>query len=285
MSAQYSLPITAAMKSSRLLQLVLALLPLRFAGAQITTALGFESLYKDINDVNVSFSCWSARGALRPTGDCPGSKNGYGIEVIYNLSKIPRGLRTPNEAQPASITKKCPAGGGPCAVDTVFNVASGYKDKHYWMPSIGLGYGQFSGFAANDTSITLRGTVRESPSVSMYLQHANGDLGAPWRWFAPYMGVRSGLLQLSNVYASTHAPANTSVTTYSAAGSVFQLGAVAGLQMNLFGDKVHVFGEYAQHLRKFSGVQWSGSPIPQSLPQVMNFSGSQWALGMEFRVR
>lgn len=85
----------------------IAALP-RTARAQI----GIESLFKDVTDVSLFYSCWNAKGSIARE-NCPSAKSGYGIEVVYNVGKIrlpgSGETTTPAGWSDTTRTSTCPA--------------------------------------------------------------------------------------------------------------------------------------------------------------------------------
>src|SRR5438105_10710548 len=194
----------------------LLLLP-RPAAAQI----GFEGILKDVNNFSFFFSCWRARGGAEARSDCPSQNNGYGLEVSYLLTRVPVNggdmHTTKARMQPTGMTVKCT--NSVCETDTTFTyVPARQVPSKYLAVELALGYSQFSGFKSSDPTLELRGAVREIPAVAVYGTFVDDNARGLLKFIEPYLGVTSGLIQLSNVTLLDKAKADTLVA-FSASGT------------------------------------------------------------------
>jgi hypothetical protein len=260
-----------------LLVLALGLVP-----APARAQIGFEDLLESVTDIAVSVTCWSTRSESVRRSDCPGGKNGYGIEVLWGLKTVPLGR------QPPADTVWVPSGktvtvrqGRPDTVTTLEREevppAGGYRV----LIELGLGYSQFSGFTSTDERFELRGTIREEPSLAFYaslegpgiFQHVN-----------PYAGIRTGLIRLGGVQAFT--PEGDSTTAYVGTAEAFQVGGALGVSAGT--DVASLFLEAQLNLRRFTSVDWTagaGGTIPAFLPRGLDFSGPSLSLGVQIHIR
>jgi hypothetical protein len=265
---------------------VLALLvfALGLVPAPARAQIGIEDLLESVTDIAVSVTCWNTRSASLQRSDCPGDKNGYGVEVLWALKTVHIGR------QPAIDTTWVPSGktvtvrgGRPDTVTTLAmeeteTGAPGYRV----LIELGLGYSQFSGFTSADERFDLRGTIREQPSIAFYaslegpgiFQHVN-----------PYVGVRSGLIRLSDVQVFTP-PDGEETTSYRGSGEVFQVGGALGVSAG--SDVASLFLEAQLNLRRFNSVDWTGGAggaIPGYLPRGLDFTGPSVSLGVQLHLR
>jgi len=246
--------------------------------------IGIEDLLESVTDIAVSVTCWNTRSESLRRADCPGGKNGYGVEVLWALKTVPIGR------QPAVDTTWVPSGktvtireGRPDTVTTLAMEEGEPEVPGYrLLIELGLGYSQFSGFTSTDERFDLRGTIREQPSIAFYaslegpgiFQHVN-----------PYAGVRSGLIRLSDVQLFTP-PSGEETTAYRGSAEVFQVGGSIGISAGT--DVASVFLEAQLNLRRFTSVDWTGGAggtIPGYLPRGLDFTGPSVSLGVQLHIR
>ena len=246
--------------------------------------IGIEDLLESVTDIAVSVTCWNTRSESLRRSDCPGGKNGYGVEVLWALKTVPIGR------QPAVDTTWVPSGktvtireGRPDTVTTLAMEEGEPEVPGYrLLIELGLGYSQFSGFTSTDERFDLRGTIREQPSIAFYaslegpgiFQHVN-----------PYAGVRSGLIRLSDVQVFTP-PSGEETTAYRGSAEVFQVGGSIGISAGT--DVASVFLEAQLNLRRFTSVDWTGGAggtIPGYLPRGLDFTGPSVSLGVQLHIR
>jgi len=278
MKTSHRTPSAARAFAATLLALALGSVPAR-ARAQI----GFEDLLGSITDISVSGTCWSTRSAAIRSSDCPGGRNGYGVEVLWALTKVPVGGETKTDTTWVASQKRLTRRNG--RVDTVTVLvpevsedASGYRV----LVELGLGYSQFSGFTSTDERFELRGTVREVPSVAVYASlEGPGIVGH----LNPYVGIRSGLIKLSDVQLFTPVSGD-STTAYRGSAEVFQVGGAVGVSAG--SEVASVFLEAQLNLRRFTSVDWTGGTggtIPGFLPRGLDFTGPSLSVGVQIHVR
>ncbi|MFL5385701.1 MAG: hypothetical protein ACJ8GN_24570 [Longimicrobiaceae bacterium] len=272
------------MSSLRLAGAAALLAPL-LAGlpAPARAQIGFEDLLESVTDIAVSVNCWSTRSESVRRSDCPGGKNGYGIEVLWGLKTVPLGR------QPRVDTTWVPSGktvtvrqGRPDTVTTLEMKEGEPKVPGYRvLIELGLGYSQFSGFTSADERFELRGTIREEPSLAFYASLEGPGI---FEHVNPYAGIRTGLIRLGGVQAFT--PEGDSTTAYVATAEAFQVGGALGVSVGT--EVASLFLEAQLNLRRFTSVDWTagaGGTIPGFLPRGLDFSGPSLSLGVQIHIR
>lgn len=280
-------------------KMMAAILLLALSANNAAAQVGFEGIVKDITNVSFFFTCWNARGQLQKQGACPSERNGYGVEVSYDVGKISLWgdtVRTPGKWRPTSRADKCKDKDCETTITSTY-VDSSKSVRYYFGLELGLSYSQFSGFSSSDPSYRVAGSVRETPGVTLYfsLEAASDsvDHKAPpvlariLQVFNPYFGVRSGLLTMSGVQAMDSV-SKDSLVVYSTSGSTFQLGVVGGLSVSRPDGRVSVFAEFDHTLRRFENPQWGGSSgvavIRPKIARPLDFTGGSISLGVEVKI-
>ena len=247
-------------------------------------AQGFESLVKNVSDINFFFSCWNTRGDVEQKDNCLKGQNGFGVQVSYDVTRIR-----------LAGTKTTAPGGWKLVRKEYSTSATGKRDStliyeekpdevtlsQYVLVELAVGWSQFSGFKSTDPSFELKGSVREVPSLSVYGSLSSDDTTSILNRAGPYVGIRSGLIQLQNVQLLRPISADT-VQVYGGSAQTFQLGLVAGLAVEVI-DSVNLFIENAWQMRKFSSVQWSNgsNTIRPEFPTQLDFSGKTLTIGVQ----
>ena len=262
----------------------LTVLTPRVAAAQ------FEAFLEKVNDVNFFFSCWHAHGEIESRDECFSTKNGYGLEVSFDVGAIklpgthdiivkpgkwvPERKHATSDGRTSSLT-----------IDSIWVDTVKAQTRSLEL-EVALGYSQFSGFRSKAPNIELRGAVREFPSVAVYGSFQFTDIPFPLNHFSPYFGIKSGFIELTNVQALIAGTGDT-LNAYSATAKAFQLGGVYGLVASV-GDRLHFFVEQAQHIRRLPNVSWDG-PVkgknPASLPRAFDFSGPTLSFGLQVTIK
>jgi len=214
--------VNAAAIAFALVALAMSILPSR-ASAQI----GIEDLLGSVTDIDVSASCWATRSASLRSSDCPGGRNGYGVEVLWSLKTIHLGPAPRVDTTWVPSQKTVTVRGGRPDTITTLVMKEEEAETTGWrlLIELALGYSQFSGFRSADERYDLRGTEREQPSLAFY-----GSLNGPGilRHLSPYLGVRWGLIRLSDVQLFTPAEGDET-TAYTGHAEVFQVGGALGI--------------------------------------------------------
>lgn len=252
--------------------------------------VGIESLLGSITDLDISISCWNTSSDfLRDRQQCP-FHSGWGVEAIFHITDVrlgPKPRPSPTDTTWNVDKRELDFSGG--RVDSVRTYTAKVEPtdtRSSIQVELGLGYGQFTGFASSDTTFAIRGTVREIPALTVYGTwiRPQGTL----HWLSPYVGVRTGVLQLHNVQLFQPGTAD-SVIVYKAAADVFQIGAVGGLSAR--SDKfpeLMAFAEFGYQVRRFPSVEWnaaSGGKILRSFPTSLDFTGFTFEMGFQFHIR
>jgi hypothetical protein len=266
------------------------------APAPLAAQIGVESLLSNVTDISFSLSCWKDNSpSLQEKGSCINERNGYGVEVLWGLRSIPigRGLKGSAAAPDTTwevVEKEVRFDGA--TSDSTRMYARKLKpkdDPRQWSVflELGLGYGQFSGFESANPAFDVRGTVREIPSLTLYgtLNHKKF-----LRYAQPYIGVRTGLIQLHNAQIFSQIKADSvvnpdTVAVFTGGAQAFQLGGVAGIGLEL--GPAHFFVEGAYHVRRFPSIQWTSGTnrMPADLPRSFDFTGTTISVGVQVHIR
>jgi hypothetical protein len=246
--------------------------------------IGIEDVLGSVTDIDVSASCWATKSpSLRGT-DCPGGRNGYGLEVLWELKTVHLGRAPRVDTTWVASQKTVTVRQG--RADTVTTLTMKEEEEetlgYRLLFELALGYSQFSGFRSADERYDLRGTVREQPSLAIY-----GSVEGPGvlAHFSPYLGVRSGLIRLSDVQLFTPADGDET-TAYTGHAEVFQVGGALGIAAEA--GPVSLFVEGQLNLRRFPSIDWTagaGGPIPGFLPRGLDFSGPSLSVGLQIHIR
>jgi hypothetical protein len=244
----------------------------------------FESALGSVTDVNLFSSCLSTNSPLlRRSGDCI-KQNSFGIEVLWGLKTFHLGTR-PDSTFSWRLTEKevTYRGAGEDSVRRYVRSKAEAKPGALWGRvelEMALGYSQLSGFESARPEFELRGTVRELPALALYGTFVWERAPA----VKPYLGVRSGLIQLHNLQALVATAPDTTVT-YLGTAQVFQLGGAAGVAVGR--EPLHLVVEYAYNARRFGSIQWTGTGtrVPNVLPRELDFTGPSVSLGIQLHIR
>lgn len=270
----------------------LALMVLSHAPS-LSAQLGIEGLFGNVTDISFSSGCWDTSSkAIQREGACPIGNNEFGIEISFRVRELHIGHATDSlEVSTTPKTVRRVHADGKVTTDTTYDVTvERFTNGWHAVFELGLGYSQFTGFKSAAPDLDLRGAVRELPALSFYAAVRNREFpfGAKFPDISPYVGVRSGLIQLKDLQIVTPvatAPQDSAVS-YTGDGQTFQIGVVGGLSAGY--RRFSVFGEYALMYRKFESIKWSTqgtNKIPQELPQELDFTGPSFTVGLQIRIR
>jgi hypothetical protein len=225
------------------------------------------------------------RGGLAPEGrDVGGTRSfglrGFGIEFAIGIGTVERGRPTRGTRLEPREVHVTTAGEGQDTT-TIYDwiETSDYSDvSTLALFDIGVGYSQQWGFTSLRDDFSFTGSLRELPSLTFYV-----TLWPEREGVSPYVGLRSGLVQLHEAHFQTPSPTNASVTDdYPLAAQAFQMGLVAGGVWDIQG--VNVFSEISYNHRYFAGINMAGKreTYPATLPRTLNLSGYQISLGLQY---
>jgi hypothetical protein len=256
-------------------------------GLSTKSAAQFEGFLDKVTDINIFQSCWDA-GDRSASEDCFG-RGGYGLEVMWNLGRFPSRKGAPEEKRTTVVRRYGRSSG--TADDTAAALLDSTVTYQVSTPSIAmdraillelaLGYSQFSGFGSSDDRYQLEGSVRELPAVTLYASFPN-RLGP----ITPYLGLRTGLIELRN--AQIYVPINAdTAATFSGTAQAFQLGVALGVATPQWIPRTQLTGEVSYNLRNFPSVQWAtaGAKTPNFLPRSLDFSGLSFSIGAQVSIR
>ena len=140
---------------------------------------------------------------------------------------------------------------------------------------LGLGTSFLRGFASNEPTLDLRGSVRTLPFVSVYVTRPN-VLGSSF--FQPYAGLTFGFSQLWNARAY-----DPDGVQYKLDGEAFEVGAALGVYANV-SSVSGFFLEASIRQRRFDSLDWSlaGPALPAGWPRELNVSAALVSVGWQF---
>jgi len=130
---------------------------------------------------------------------------------------------------------------------------------------LAVGYDQLFLRAKLDDKYTLRGAIRDLPSVSIY---ATAPCGL-------YVGLGTGMVSLDNVTAYTG-----STREFSIAGDTFDLAAHVG-----YATPIGAFVELAYHTRFIAGASYGAGAPAQGLPPSLYIGGVTLSIGWQISLR
>jgi hypothetical protein len=229
---------------------------------------------------------WSSPPYTRPQGS---SETGVGIELLFGAGTIPAGNGEPSPTEPDSggsslkptkVTVRQPRSGMPGDSTTEYVPIPAAKDeggRDLVYLEVGVGYTD-AAFVASSSEWEMRGSVRQLPAVSLYATLF------PENRVAAYIGLRSGLVQLSGLRAF-----EPSGELFAGAGQTIQMGSVVGLVAGIW--KLNGFIEIETARRRFASVEWSkviaeGSTLlPTTLPRNLVFKPFTIATGVQLQFK
>jgi hypothetical protein len=188
------------------------------------------------------------------------------------LDEVPPGLRHTETTRTTTRTASA-ASGDTVTVETFVVVPGKDTATKYWIVELALGYSQFSGLASRDPCFELRGTVREFPSLTVYMSF---DGYVPFA--TPYIGLRSGLIDVHNLQA-VDGLSSTNTTVYGASPKAFEFGGIIGVAFGSWMLAPRV--EYAYTKRDFPSVHWSPGTAPTRVPRELSFTGWSVSVGLQ----
>ena len=264
--------------------IALASLSIVIPSSRAAAQIGIEDLLGSVTDIDVSASCWATKSQSLRSSDCPGGRNGYGVEVLWSLKTIHLGPapRVDTTWVPSQKTVTMRQGRPDTVTTLVMKEEEAESSGYQLLIELALGYSQFSGFQSADERYDLRGTVREQPSIAFY-----GSLEGPGmlQHLSPYVGVRSGLIRLSDVQVFIPAEGEET-TSLTGTAEVFQVGGALGIAAEA--GPVSLFVEGQLNLRRFPSIDWTageGGTIPGFIPRSLDFSGPSISVGMQIHIR
>jgi hypothetical protein len=150
-----------------------------------------------------------------------------------------------------------------------------------WHPTVfsfeaAVGFSQSGAYEAADGSNTMRASIREAPSVSLYLNLEDSIKGLPGKYGA-YAGARSGLVSLVG------GKAFIADTVRDFGGTTFQLGPVLGAVGDYGG--LNLFAESAYMWREIKSIEWQKDITTGDLPKRARLSGWAFAVGVQFHFK
>jgi hypothetical protein len=270
--------------------LLLSLAVPRAGSAQLPL---LEGLFKKVTDVNLfGLVGWfdnrpsALAGRIDDGEPRSGGLTGLGFEVSFEVLEF-----SPRDTLKAKVPER--------TIDTIQvervqddgtriiykPVAPDPPDPdNRWMLELALGYTEIQDFVSAQPGLDLRGSVREFPSASLYLNHLPRGKDEDSS-FGYYLGVRTGLAHLHGfrgfVGDFTSGPSDT---LYLGGGTTFQFGVVLGAVLD-FGP-FSAFVEPGYTRRRFAVVEWSaiGGTISDLLPRSLDISMFALSFGAQLPI-
>jgi hypothetical protein len=263
--------------------------PIQRASAQADALAGLLSRVTAVNAYGIfgQFHPKPASLATRRTsGDAKREGlSGYGLEFSFQVADLyqERGEFKPDTTRKlTSLVVKKAAGSSAADSTYTMEVEIGRdrkQDRRVGLVELALGYSQVSGFYSTNPSIDLRGSLRELPSLSLYVTVC------PDNPLSPYFGLRSGLIQLhhTRLYDST-AAATGPGAVYSVDAQAFQAGPVAGAALEI--KSINLFAEGSYLFRNFPSldIKAESNIVPSQFPRALNFSGYYFQAGIQIEI-
>lgn len=233
-----------------------------------------EAFLRNVTDL----SFYGATGRLLPSSRQLRSGRGmsaYGVELLFAIGTIDRPIPGATAPPPVDSVRLAWKGrevrrsdGRVDTVDT-YEVSRvpppGPPKRTIWTFEMGFGYGQLSGLALRDTTLDLRGAVRDLPAASLY---------ATYEPTGTYGGLRSGYMRTQGLQLI-----NDAGDRFTGSAEAFLVGAVIGQALEI--GATALFLETAYTVRSFPSVQWQGS-VPAGAPRGLGLS--QWSIAAGIQV-
>jgi hypothetical protein len=235
----------------------------------------FDALASRFSDV----SFYGTAGGLLPGSDDieAGRLWSFGIEALFEIGTVTREVG-PAPAAPADSVELRWTGREVvrrgATADTVDTYAVDEVEPEpaptetIWTFEIGLGYSQLSGFDASTPGLTLKGSVRDLPSMSLY---------ATYEPLGGYFGLRSGFMRFQGLQVI-----DAEGVAYEGDAESFLAGFALGQAFEV--HRLFVFAEGAYTFRFFPSVSWGGGVPPAGTPREISLSGWSVGVGVQFGV-
>jgi hypothetical protein len=258
-------------RSGWLLSLALLFLAPEPAYAQFGV---FDALARRFSDV----SFYGGLGGLLPESNQVVADRlwSFGIEALFEVGTVSRPAPGPAPAAGDSVELRWTGrevtrrGSGADTVDTyeVREVVRSVPRIAIWTFEVGVGYGQVAGLDSPVEGLTLKGSVRELPALSLY---------ATYEPVGTYFGLRSGFMRFQGLQSI-----DTDGVSYAGDAESFLAGAAVGQSFEVM--DLFLFVEGAYTFRFFPSVSWGGGVPPAGTPREISLSGWSVATGVQFGV-
>lgn len=258
-----------------------------------------EGLFKKVTDVNLfGVLGWFTNrpselaGRLDDGEPRSGGLTGLGFEVSFVVDEF-----SPRRPPPQDMVEQAAAVPRidtiqvekvqPDGARLIYKVAAEEPPDpdNRWMVELALGYTEFQDFVSARPGLDVRGSVREFPSVSLYLNRLPADDGGDPKWLSYYAGVRTGLAHLQGFRGYVGDPSDGVLDAiYSGGGTTFQFGVAAGTVISI--GPVDLFVEPGYTRRRFSGVEWAGisGAVSDLLPRSLDMSTFSLSIGTQLQI-
>ena len=239
-----------------------------------------ETLAERVSDVSFYFRRGTLVGSSPELRDETFSLTSFGVEVLFEVGEITRpseraALPAQGDSVRRVLTEMEVVRSGE-RVDTVYRyriepvVAEPPPLDTVWSLELGVGYGQLQGLEFRDEALDLSASVRDVPSLSLYVSFD------PW---GSYFGFRTGYMRAGDLQA-----ADAGGHTFSGHADAFLVGTLLGHAVAAGPLWLFLEGGYTH--RSFPSVRWEGdTPLPAGLPRELDVSGWFVGTGIQFPFR
>ncbi len=233
-----------------------------------------EAFLRNVTDV----SFYGATGRLLPASKqlTDDALYAYGVELLFQIGQVQRAI--PGAARPPAkdtaqlVWKGVEIRRSGGEADTVYTYdvkivpPPGPPLRTIWTFEMGLGYGQVVGLALRDSTLDLRGSVRDLPAASLY---------ATFEPTGTYGGLRAGYMKTQGLQVITGDGARVA-----GSAEAFLAGAAFGQALEV--GAMSLFVETAYTVRYFPSLQWQTDVVPDGAPRDLRLN--QWSIGAGIQV-
>lgn len=214
---------------------------------------------------------------------------GFGTEVTFVAGSIPGGITSVKVTADTTwgvIYVASRDRGRRVDTTRTFTVKTTHDTTRFDVVNfdITVGFDMLSGFrGGGDSTFDIQGGLQELPMVASYATFVPNLLHWQFLSMAPYAGVRTGLVQLSNLTARAITSDTASRQVFSSSATSFQFGFAVGLLGRI--GPISLFGEAQWTSCAFRNLEWTtggSNLVPRRAPRGLNFSARTIVVGAQF---